>query len=327
LIGRSSGSSRLPVLLSVLGSLSFLATSAGAAEQGKKPAEPSTKARLAPRSLLLDVSAREGRLVAVGERGHILVSKDSGVSWVQADVPTRVMLTGVFMHDAQLGWAVGHDQVILRTRDGGLKWEQVHGSPENEKPLLDIWFQDARRGLAIGAYGRILSTDDGGDTWQPRAVNGDDDFHLNQIAAAKDGTLYLAAEAGHLYRSEDAGLSWKPLPSPYKGSFFGLLPLSDGLLLVFGLRGNLFRSADRGSTWEKIETASDATLTSGIEIGSGRFVVGGMAGTLLFSEIGGRTVRKQEQPDRKAIVGMARANESALLLFGEGGVRKVEIPR
>lgn len=312
-------------LLCGLASLAFLAT--GAVAPGKEPAERSVKAPLAPRSLLLDVAARDGRLVAVGERGHIMVSEDAGGSWVQAEVPTRALLTGVFMHDARLGWAVGHDEVVVRTRDGGVTWELVHSAPDNEKPLLDVWFADARRGLAIGAYGGLLDTDDGGDTWQPRRVHGEDDFHLNQIVVAGDGTLYLAAEAGHLYRSDDRGRGWKALPSPYKGSFFGLLPLSDGPLLAFGLRGHLYRSTDRGGTWEQIGTASDATLTSGLELGAGRFVVGGMAGTLLWSEDGGRTVRKQELPDRKAIVALARGDERTLLLFGEGGVRKVEIPR
>jgi photosystem II stability/assembly factor-like uncharacterized protein len=52
-----------------------------------------------------------------------------------------------------------------------------------------------------------------------------------------------------------------------------------------------------------------------------------MAGTLLWSEDGGRTVRKQELPDRKAIVALARADERTLLLFGEGGIRKAEIKR
>ena len=328
MIGRSSGSSpgRAAFLcgLAFLVSLSLLAT--GASAPAKAPPERSVRASLAPRSLLLDVAARDGRLVAVGERGHVLVSKDAGSSWVQSEVPTRALLTGVWMHDARLGWAVGHDEVVLRTRDGGVTWERVHFAPENEKPLLDVWFADGRRGLAIGAYGRLLGTEDGGDTWQLRAVHGEDDFHLNQIAAA-EGALYLAAEAGHLYRSDDGGRGWVPLPSPYQGSFFGLLPLPGGELLAFGLRGHLYRSGDRGGSWEKIETGSDATLTSGLELGAGRFVVGGMAGTLLWSEDGGRTVRKQELPDRKAIVALARGDERTLLLFGEGGVRRVEISR
>ena len=144
---------------------------AAAAGQPGEAREQAAKAPLAASSLLLDAAARDGVVVAVGERGHILVSTDEGRSWRQADVATRALLTGVFMHDARLGWAVGHDEVVVRTRDGGLTWERVHSAPEHEKPLLDVWFADARTGLAVGAYGGLLATRDGGDTWdaEPRS--------------------------------------------------------------------------------------------------------------------------------------------------------------
>jgi photosystem II stability/assembly factor-like uncharacterized protein len=299
------------------------ATSAGQADVA---GEHAVRAPLAPSSLLLDAAARDGLVVAVGERGHILISTDSGQSWRQADVETRALLTGVFMQDARLGWAVGHDEVIVRTRDGGLTWERVHYAPEHERPLLDVWFADARTGLAVGAYGGLLATTDGGETWMPRTVHGEDDFHLNQIAAA-DGALFLAAEAGHLYRSDDKGATWQPLPSPYDGSFFGLLPRPDGSLLAFGLRGHLYRSQDRGRSWTPIETGTEETLTFALDLGAGRFVVAGMGGTLLWGEAAGTAVHRQELPDRKAIVALAQGGPGTLLLFGEGGVRRIEIPR
>jgi len=289
--------------------------------------ERAWKAPLAPQSLLLDVSARDGRIVAVGERGHIVVSQDGGTSWTQADVPSRALLTGIHMHDGQTGWAVGHDEIILRTTDGGATWTRVNYAPENEKPLLDVWFADAQKGLAVGAYGSMLTTSDGGQTWQPRTINETDDFHLNDISAAADGTLYIAAEAGHLYRSTDGGTTWQALPSPYKGSFFGMLPLADGTLLAYGLRGHLFRSADQGQTWAPIQTDTEETLTSALDLGEGRYVVGGMAGTLLWGQGAGTTVQKQELPDRKANVGLAPGEGRTLLLFGEGGARRVDMPR
>ena len=42
----------------------------------------------ASRSLLLDVTHAGNRMVAVGDRGHILYSDDQGKSWTQAKVPT-----------------------------------------------------------------------------------------------------------------------------------------------------------------------------------------------------------------------------------------------
>ena len=296
-------------------------------DPGAPLSEWAVMARLAPESLLLDVARSGERLLAVGERGHILVSSDGGSSWTQAKVPTRALLTGVYLHDSQLGWAVGHDAVVLRTRDGGVSWERVHYAPEHERPLLDVWFKDKERGLATSAYGELLATSDGGDSWQSRPIRDGDDFHLNQIAAAADGALYIAGEAGHLYRSDDSGATWLALPSPYAGSFFGLLPLSEGPVLAFGLRGRLFSSADRGRSWTAIETGTEATLLCGLQIAPGRFVVAGMEGTLVWRDSLTSPVRTEQRPDRQAIVALAPNPGHGLLLFGEGGVRHLELPR
>ena len=108
------------------------------------------------------------QLIAVGERGHILVSTDAGRSWQQRPTPTRATLTSVFFADAQHGWAAGHDAVILRTTDGGATWQKVHEDLESG-PILDLWFRDADTGYAIGAYGLFLATVDGGTTWEAPA--------------------------------------------------------------------------------------------------------------------------------------------------------------
>ncbi len=287
--------------------------------------EHAVKARLAPSSLLLDLATSGRTALAVGDRGHILVSRDGGSTWAQADVPTRALLTGVCLVGDKTGFAVGHDEVIVRTRDGGTTWQRVHHAPETEKPLLDVWFADATHGVAAGAYGGLLVTADGGDTWETRAVLGDDDFHVNAMAAGADGTWYLAAEAGHLYRSEDRGASWQALVSPYDGSWFGLLPMADGRLLVFGLRGHLFQSADRGTTWTAIASGTEETLTTGLVLEGGRFVIGGMGGTLLWGD--GAGVRRQELPDRKGVSALMRGGDGRLVLAGEAGLQHLEIPR
>jgi photosystem II stability/assembly factor-like uncharacterized protein len=306
--------------------LLFLALSASPATAAADTvSDSSVPARLAAKSLLLDAAEREALWVAVGERGHILTSRDRGATWTQASVPTRALLTGVWMHDEKLGWAVGHDETILRTADGGATWQLVHSAPAAERPLLDVWFADASHGFAVGAYGAFLATADGGSTWQERHLS-EDDFHLNAIAAAADGTLYIAGEAGHLYRSEDHGESWHPLTAPYEGSLFGVLPLGDGALLVFGLRGKLFRSQDRGATWTAIATATEATLMAGLDLGGGRVVLAGLAGALLHSDDGGRTFRTEALPDRKANVALLAdpADAAGVVLLGEGGARRPE---
>ena len=77
---------------------------------------------LAPQSLLLDVQFIGGRLLSVGERGHILLSDDLGENWTQARVPSRQMLTAVHFPVPRRGWAVGHDGLVLASIDGGDSW-------------------------------------------------------------------------------------------------------------------------------------------------------------------------------------------------------------
>lgn len=299
---------------------------------------------LAPTSLLLDMAQAGKRIVAVGERGHVLLSDDQGVTWRQArSVPTRVMLTAVFFIDEDYGWAVGHDETILNSMDGGETWIRSHFAPDAQQPLLDLWFANRVSGIAVGAYGAYFTTNDGGRTWSgakfapapPLSNVGAEaapleegelppDYHLNRIVGVGN-RLYIAAEGGQLYRSDDRGANWRALPSPYEGSFFGLVPIRGEGLLAFGLRGNLFKSADAGYTWSKLESHTTAMLTDGFAINDLRVVIGGLTGVLLVSGDAGETFRLTQQDDRKGVSAVVPGPNGAVVVAGEGGVRVIRL--
>ncbi len=340
-----------------------------AAALATDPDLPSEPARLASHSLLLDIAAAGSRYVTVGERGQILVSSDRGQSWMQSLTPTQALLTGVCFFDAQRGIAVGHDEVILVTADGGQTWTKAHYAPQSQQPLLDVWCgSGAGHAIAIGAYGVYFVSTDGGNTWDekkmqaiapvapaahdahvaqstPRPDTDDGSaggFHLNAIAADASGRLYVAAEAGHLYRSGDGGSTWTALPSPYSGSFFGVLPIAGDTVLAFGLRGNLFRSEDAGLTWARVMTGTEAMLDAGVvagpaampgdaatlrnpaTLGDPEVVVVGLSGAILLSRDGGRSFSVSQQADRKGIAA-ALVGDGALITVGEGGVKVVSL--
>jgi len=311
-------------------------------------ARPAVIAPLASRSLLLDLAWAGSRVFVVGERGHILHSSDAGKSWTQAPVPASENLTAVYFADGKNGWAVGHAETIVRTQDGGESWDLVHFEPENAQPLLDVCFADASRGVAVGAYGMIYMTADGGAVWsqvpfEPAALPGaakveataDEmeadvdlgfEFHLNSIARGPPGRMYLGAEAGRLFRSDDDGVHWRELPSPYDGSFHGILPLEGDTVLAFGLRGNLYRSEDGGTSWTAIPTGTTVLLNSGARIDEQTVVVAGMAGVLLVSRDGGRSFDLTQQDDRKAFSAVVPSDDGELIVAGEGGVRRLALP-
>ena len=310
-------------------------------DEANKPAEIEP---LAPASLLLDLAVAGPRLVAVGERGHVLLSDDQGATWRQAKaVPTRAMLTAVFFADSDYGWAVGHDETIINTVDGGETWTRTHFSPEAQQPLLDLWFANRVSGIAVGAYGAYFTTNDGGRHWSsakfappsartpthdgeaaPQEGDLPPDYHLNRIVGVGN-RLYVAAEGGQLYRSDDRGASWRLLPSPYEGSFFGLVPIRGEGLLAFGLRGHLYKSADAGETWAQLDSHTTAMLTDGVAINDLRVIISGLAGVMLVSGDGGETFRLTQQDDRKGLSAVLPGIAGKVIVAGEGGVRSLSI--
>jgi photosystem II stability/assembly factor-like uncharacterized protein len=322
------------------------------------PPEPSAEhAPLAARSLLIAVAAAGPRLVAVGDRGVIVLSDDRGRTWAQAaEVPTQALLTGVCFLDDAHGVAVGHDEVILVTADAGRSWKRTHYAPEAQRPLLDVWCGGGRRAIAVGAYSAYFVSEDGGESWTARkftpappparrapgppvgagagaqgaAAAGTEaagGYHLNRIVSSGDSRLYIAAESGHLYRSQDGGESWTGLLSPYRGSLFGVLPLSDGALLAFGLRGNLYRSADSGSSWEKIPTGTVALLDGAARFAGNGVAIVGLAGVVLASGDGGRTFRLLQQANRAGLAAAVAVSDDELAAVGEDGAQLISLGR
>lgn len=287
--------------------------------------EWSVHAPLAGLTLLLDGQAVDSHHVAVGERGHILVSKDNGRSWTQSRVPTCNLITALYMHDDRLGWAVGHDAMILRTRDGGATWEIIYQAPEQELPLLDIFFHNENEGVAIGAYGYYLESSDGGETWSERIIAEEDDFHLNSISVAGDSLMFIGAEAGTIYRSLDRGLNWVSLNSPYFGSWFAIHAINEEVVLIAGLRGNLFRSEDGGESWSQVPTQTRATLTNIVELPSGQLVITALEGNLFLSSDQGKSVSDRSLASRLGITSAIPVNDQEILLTGEFGIRRLLI--
>ena len=224
---------------------------------------PAQISPLAQHGLLLGLAEVGERLVAVGQRGHILYSADRGQSWRQASVPVSSDLVAVQFPTPSHGWAVGHDGVVLHSADGGSSWQRQFdgrrlGPQGAETPLLDVHFDDPMHGLAVGAFGTVLCTDDGGQRWQamPGLVDNPQGLHLYALRRIA-GELYLAGEQGLLLRRE--GERFVALKTPYAGTLFGVVG-NERALVAHGLRGNLVRSTDGGRSWQAVQSGVAAGL-------------------------------------------------------------------
>jgi photosystem II stability/assembly factor-like uncharacterized protein len=279
---------------------------------------------LADQSVLLDITLAGDRAVAVGERGHILLSDDYGRNWRQVSVPTRTTLTAVYFANPMVGWVAGHENVMLATRDAGETWTRQFPPGTIDERYLDLFFLDAKTGLAVGAYGFARGTTDGGASWEAIDIS-DEGMHLNRLSRGPDGSLYLALEGGQLFSSGDSGASWDELPSPYDGSLFGILPLAPRTLLTYGLRGHVFRSTDSGQSWTPVETPAQVLLMHGIRLSTGQIVLAGQNGQFLVSQDGGRSFNLWRTPVLGAAA-IAECPDGAVLAVGLNGVHRLSPP-
>jgi len=341
-----------------LGSLQGIAQAATFVDVLDLPAKPSA---LATRSPLRDVARAGERLVAVGQRGHILYSDDAGQSWQQASVPVSSDLNSVHFPTAKQGWAVGHSGVVLHSSDGGASWvRQLDGRQigelvlahyqalasadyDNEqwaqfvaegerlvaegadKPFLDVWFVDAQRGYVVGVFNLILRTLDGGRTWQPLQDRTDNpqSLHLNAIAAVGDD-LYLAGEQGLLLKWDALQQRFAALPSPYQGTWFGVVG-KPGEVFAYGLRGHVFRSTDGGQSWSQVDTGLPVSITAGALDAGGDIWLFSLAGHALRGRDDGAGVVLVPQQSLAPVAGAAPAGSAGLVLVGERGVRALPV--
>lgn len=280
-------------------------------------------ARLASHNLLLGVTCAGKTLVAVGDRGNILLSSD-GQTWKQVEVPVNVTLTAVAFADANHGWAVGHDATILHTTDGGKTWALQRFVPEKGEPLLNVFAIDAQHAFGVGAYGMFLQTADAGATWtEVDAVPvREEGLHLNALIRLGDGSLFIAGETGLTGISAD-GVTWERLPAPYEGSLFGALPHGEKGALVFGLRGNVLVTDDvRSGTWRPVDIGTVQSMFGGTVLADGRAVLVGSDGEIVYVQPDGTS--RRAAPASGSLSGVVAFGDH-LQLVGEDGVARTQL--
>lgn len=318
--------------------------------------QPAYSSRIAANSPLIAVATAGKRIVAVGLRGTVVYSDDTGKTWTQAQVPVSTDLVAVVFTDDRHGWATGHGGVVLHTSDGGKSWEkQLDGpsamvaaekyykSASNVKPtpqvelarsqvkrlqadgstqsLLDIAFKNREVGYAVGTFNRIFATQDGGKNWAPIMDKADNPKELHFYSARLDANRFiLTGEQGMVWQLDRASSKLIGTQTPYNGTLFGSV-ISDKVIIVYGMRGSLLRSTDEGKTWERVALNTQEGLTNGDVLHDGRVVIATQAGSLLLSGDQGKTFKQIKPTNPMPYYGLKALSGDSIVLVGAEGVR------
>lgn len=146
---------------------------------------------------------------AVGKKGTIIKTTDSGDNWVIQDSKTFETLYSVLFVSENIGIVVGERGAILRTSNGGLNWENVF-TLANTK-FNGIFFQNQQTGWVCGydnnndGYGMIYKTTNAGVTWilnfRPSGSGFYEIYFLNAATGFADTGVYF-------YKTTNGGNNW-----------------------------------------------------------------------------------------------------------------------
>lgn len=294
---------------------------------------PARESALAPSKLLTDVVKAGERLVAVGERGHILYSDDEGKSWIQSRVPVSVTLTAVTFPTSSVGWAVGHSGVVLKTEDGGQSWSlqltgtkaaelaiagkeeqaaeleaRIEAAPEDEKADLewaldDLYFslENMRADLDIGPVNPLL------DVWFENAQHG--------IAVGAYGMVLS---------TQDGGQTWEDYSGRLDNSsgyhFNAITGITGGALVIVGEAGQIHVSVDNGETWELRDSPYAGSLFGVIGTGKVNEILAfGLRGNVLFSTNLGNSWVMVPNGGTETLNSGTVSEDGRITLVGNGG--------
>jgi len=201
-------------------------------------------------------------------RSVVSSQSDSGDSVVGVSKPQPVTkvstLNGVWMHNENIGWAVGDTGTILKTIDGGLNWVSI------ETPVNAIYnkvcFYDIYLGYAVGNGGVILKTIDGGETWYSLETPVHD--NLRNLFIINDKNICVIGDNGSVLISLD-GTTFviSSQTSSVTENLHTVYFYDTAVGWVSGDHGTLLMTKDGGNTWQKynmVNVSIGSQITSNI---------------------------------------------------------------
>ncbi len=256
---------------------------------------------------------------AVGHDGVVLHSTDAGATWVkQLDFRNVGELITKFYKEHKPMNVSGPANLDQFNAD-----MSAFGLPMDVSPIkefLDVYFENEKAGFLVGTFGIIFRTTDGGKTWEPWLDHVSDPLqhpHMYSVRSI-DGDIYITGERGLLMRLDRKTSTFRPIKTPYEGTFFGIAG-KGGAMAAYGMRGNVYRSTNKGASWKKIDTSVDSGLVGAAVTEDGRIIVVSQGGDVLLSSENGAAFDKVKMDKPFGAAAVASPDRNTIVIAGFGG--------
>ncbi len=217
-------------------------------------------------------AAGQNGAVVGGQDGRTWATGDAGMTWKSSETTiSREDLAGVAF-SGPLGWAVGPENALLNTLDGGQSWATV--SLENLPSFTAASFADGSYGWVTGGGGLLWTTRDGGRNWGQQETGVKKD--LLAVCAVSRSLCFVSGD-NVIVKTDDGGATWRrvfqvvpsqaeldkpkdqraPLPVVSALSFFDARRGWAG-----GSDGGILYSSNEGESWARVGTVTPAGVNA-----------------------------------------------------------------
>ena len=196
-------------------------------------------------------------MVVVGSGGSIL--KFSNDNWHEIASGVTTPINAVDFYDDKNGIAVGSNDLILKTTDGGDTWIQITSATGylfyavqylNSQTIIISGYQ-----LVTGqpVKSGFLRSVDGGNNWDLMAeISG---FRITSFDFVNSSVGFACGNNKGIFKTTDGGSNWQPLTLdniPTTSTFDQIKAASANDIYAVGYNGRIIKSNDGGNSWMDI---------------------------------------------------------------------------
>jgi photosystem II stability/assembly factor-like uncharacterized protein len=270
-----------------------------------------------------------------GPKGILLASTDSGLTWRVVSNGVSDNIADIKMVSCTHGYAVTRNSYLLRTRDGGQRWEVRHlkvtgnvfTHPEGLRAIDTV---DSQFAVAAGIGGIVFKTEDGGETWQsigyPTLPGLFDIYDVRFTSRQTGWVVGIDNDLGHyrsIYRTTDGGQSWQLIVPLQAAVQYNAVDLVGNSGWIVGPRNYLLGTTDGGNSWQQVNLPyGSVTNLRFTKVGFANEQIGWMIGTVgyvLRSTDGGQSWARQNLGTNEDLTSLYVVNANEAWIAGLQG--------
>ncbi len=218
--------------------------------------------------------------------GKVLKTTDTGKTWTQI-LSSYNRFTHINFIDANNGFIIGYDDLVLKTTDGGTNWS-LRRTGNSDDDLLNIFAIDQDTVFVTGpdnldnkdSINYLEYTYNGGNSWSRKSLNSSKILTSLKMWTKNKGVLCTLSNGVFVTTN---GFSNYNVNTSLNIQISDFKVIQDSIVVLVGNNGKIVRSIDYGKTYKSVSSPTSENLKGIYFTNDSVGMVCGEKGTILMS--------------------------------------------